>query len=90
MDTFVLYDEPLEEPAPSLLAKRVTELIDQRRQDLGLTKTELAKRMGVGRTRVQKILLGDQNLTLRTVEDALAAMGSELIVQVAALEKGAR
>jgi plasmid maintenance system antidote protein VapI len=44
----------------------------------GINRTELAQRMGVGPSRVTKILSGDENLTIDTLVRAGRAVGADL------------
>ena len=47
---------------------------------LGLTRSELAKRLRVSRPRISQILAGDENLTLRTLVGVATALESKLWV----------
>lgn len=44
----------------------------------GINRTELAERMGVGPSRITKILSGDENLTIDTLVRAGRAVGADL------------
>ena len=48
---------------------------------LGLTRSGLAKRLGVSRPRISQILAGDENLTLRTLVGVAVALESNLQVR---------
>ena len=47
---------------------------------LGITRSELAKRLHVSRPRISQILAGDENLTLRTLVGVAVALESKLWV----------
>ena len=55
----------------------VTELLESLMADLGVTRAELAKRLGKTRGWVTQLLDGDANKTIRTVADAFAVLGHE-------------
>lgn len=59
----------------------VTEAIVERMQALGLSRAELAERLGISRPRVTQILAGDDNLTLRTLVAVAQALGTRLGIQ---------
>jgi plasmid maintenance system antidote protein VapI len=48
----------------------------------GVTKTELAKRLGCTKGFVTQILAGDTNLTLRTIADVADALGHRVHVNL--------
>lgn len=50
--------------------------------DHGVTKRELAKRMGVTPGRVSQVLSGDENLTIRTLAAVCAALDVHLQVEL--------
>jgi transcriptional regulator with XRE-family HTH domain len=56
---------------------RVTELIESVMQAEGITRSELAKRLGRNKGWVTQLLDGEANKTIRTVADVLAVMGRE-------------
>ncbi len=56
----------------------VTEMICALMQQMGVTKSELASRLGKTKGFVSQLLDGESNMTLRTVSDVLFAMGKEL------------
>lgn len=60
-----------------LLYGEATDTVAALLQSLGLTRTELADRLGVSKGRVSQILSGSENITLKT----LAAMGWALGVR---------
>jgi antitoxin component HigA of HigAB toxin-antitoxin module len=45
----------------------------------GINRSELAERMGVGPSRITKILSGDENLTIDTLVRAGRAVGADLV-----------
>ena len=48
---------------------------------LGITRSELAKRLHVSRPRITQILAGDENLTLRTLVGVATALESKLTIR---------
>lgn len=54
-----------------------------RHEECGLTQADLARILGVNRSRVSRILNGEANLTLRTAGEIAAALGFELDVEIA-------
>lgn len=65
-----------------LLAISVGEAILARMEALGLTRTELAERMGVSRARVTQVLAGADNLTLKTLVAVANALDSAVAVKL--------
>ena len=61
-----------------LATTAVGEAIVESMERLGVTRSELAKRLGVSRPRVTQILAGDDNLTLKTLVAVAAALDSRL------------
>lgn len=51
-------------------------------KDHGVTKRELAQRLGVTPGRVSQVLSGDENLTLRTLAAVCAALDAHLQVEL--------
>lgn len=62
------------------LILEVTEAILEAMEREGITKTELARRMGKSKGFVSQILSGSRNLTLRTLADAATAL--EMVARV--------
>jgi transcriptional regulator with XRE-family HTH domain len=60
------------------LAEEICEIMSAQ----GLTRAELARRLGKSRAYVTKLLRGDQNLTLRTVVDVLFELGYKAEIRV--------
>lgn len=58
----------------------VTELICKLMKQQGVSRTELAERMGKSKGRVSQLLDGEANLTLRTLSDIFSALGHNVIV----------
>jgi transcriptional regulator with XRE-family HTH domain len=58
-----------------LLLRQVTNEIDWQLSERGMTRADLAARMGVSPGRVSQILSGGENLTLRTLAGLAAALG---------------
>jgi transcriptional regulator with XRE-family HTH domain len=65
-------------------ATALSELLERQ----GITKVELAKRLGRTKGFVTQILAGDKNLTLRTIADVADALGHSVDVAVANLATG--
>lgn len=57
---------------------RVTEDILVAMEDLGITKTELAKRLGISKPRVTQLLGGSSNMTIGTLSDITFELGLSL------------
>jgi transcriptional regulator with XRE-family HTH domain len=55
----------------------VTELIESVMAELGVTRAELARRLGKSKGWVTQLLDGEANKTIRTVADAFAVLGRE-------------
>ena len=62
------------------LIVQVTELISVAMERQGLTKADLAARLGKSRPFVTQVLSGDANMTLKTAADLFTALGLELHV----------
>lgn len=62
------------------LRLEVTEAISECMDTEKITKSALAKRAGLSKSRVTQVLRGDGNLTLDTVSDLLACCGYRLVV----------
>lgn len=75
--TAVVYEADVDNLA--LVGVKVGETIRARRERLGVTKTALAKRAGVDRSRVTKVEEGVElrGATMRAIEQALDAYESE-------------
>lgn len=58
----------------------VTELICKLMKQQGMSRTELAARMGKSKGRVSQLLDGESNLTLRTLLDIFDALSHKVIV----------
>jgi transcriptional regulator with XRE-family HTH domain len=55
----------------------VTELIESLMQEQGVSRTELAKRLGKTKGWITQLLDGEANKTIRTVADTFAVLGRE-------------
>jgi transcriptional regulator with XRE-family HTH domain len=64
------------------LILEVTEALSAAIQNSGLTRSEIAKRLGKSKGFVSQLLSGGRNLTLRTVADVADAVGISLTVEV--------
>ena len=57
---------------------RVTEDILVAMEDLGVTKAELAKRLGKSKPRITQLLSGSSNMTIGTLSDITVELGLNL------------
>ncbi len=57
---------------------RVTEDILVAMEDLGVTKSELAKRLGKSKPRITQLLSGSSNMTIGTLSDIAVELGLHL------------
>ena len=62
------------------LSQEVTELISRLMDEQGVSRAELASRLGKSRAYVTKLLSGDGNMTLRTISDIFTALGRSMRV----------
>jgi len=62
------------------LILEVTELVASLMEKKGINKTELARRLGKGKSYITQLLDGTSNMTLRTIADVFVALDSMLIV----------
>lgn len=58
----------------------ITELISELMEKKKVSKTKLAKLLGVGKSYVTQLLDGTSNMTLRTISDVFTALDAELAV----------
>lgn len=65
------------------LILEVTEALSHALEDLAITRTELAERLGKTKGFVSQILGGGRNLTLRTLSDLVDAMECSVEVHIA-------
>src|SRR5262249_39819456 len=81
--TKTLIEERLEDPKHMRLYQQeraiyeVTELLESLLRDMGVSRTELARRLGKTKGWVTQLLDTDANKTIRTVADACAVLGCE-------------
>jgi transcriptional regulator with XRE-family HTH domain len=68
------------------LVTRLTNEINWHIRELGLTRADLAARMGVSPGRVSQILSGGENLTLRTLAALSTALDARFDIQLSALK----
>jgi transcriptional regulator with XRE-family HTH domain len=68
------------------LILEVTEALSEAIEERGLTRSEVAKRLGKTKGFVSQLLAGGRNLTLRTVADIADAIGISLKVAVQGAE----
>jgi transcriptional regulator with XRE-family HTH domain len=64
------------------LTMQVTDEITWRMRSLGLSRADLASRMGVSPGRVSQVLSGGENITLRTLASLAAAVDTQFEVQL--------
>jgi transcriptional regulator with XRE-family HTH domain len=68
----------------------VTELIESVMRDRGVTRSELAKKLGKSKGWVTQLLDGEANKTIRTVADVLTVLGHELCTRAQPIRVGNR
>jgi len=78
-------DDRVDEQLASLITQ-VTNEITWYMSERGLTRADLAGRMGVSPGRVSQVLSGGENLTLRTLAGVLAALDARFEMQLAPRE----
>ena len=64
--------------------------IERRRDELGLSYAELARRMGVSRAYMSKLMSGTQNSTLGSLVKLALVLGCEVKISLVAPGKAAR
>jgi transcriptional regulator with XRE-family HTH domain len=64
------------------LTMQVTDEITWRMRSLGLSRADLASRMGVSPGRVSQVLSGGENITLRTLASLAVAVDAQFEVQL--------
>jgi transcriptional regulator with XRE-family HTH domain len=57
---------------------RVTEDILVAMEDLGISKSELAKKLGISKSRISQLLKGSSNMTIGTLSDIAYELGLNL------------
>ena len=67
---------------------KVTELLEQAMGLSGVSRTQLARRLGKTKAWVTQLLDGEGNKTVRTIADVLAVLGRELRVASAEINIG--
>ncbi len=83
-----MVDEPVSEAekayarmdARLAIANEVVRLFEKLEAEGKMTQSRLARRLGVSRSRISKLLTGRDNWTLDTVADLLAGMDARLTV----------
>lgn len=68
----------------------VTELICQEMKKQGMTKAQLAQKMGVSKSAITQMLAGERNMTLRLVSDVLFVLGKKLQPMAVHLDEAPR
>lgn len=71
-----------EEDAPVAICKDVGSEIESTRKKTGLTQRQLAKKLKISQQIISRIESGRQNITLVTLYEIAAALGSECIVKL--------
>jgi transcriptional regulator with XRE-family HTH domain len=71
-----------------ILVTQLTNEINWYMRERGLTRADLAARMGVSPGRVSQILGGGENLTLRTLAALSTALDARLDIELSALKAG--
>jgi transcriptional regulator with XRE-family HTH domain len=66
----------------------ITELLEAAMQQEGVTRAELARRLGRSKGWVTQLLDGEANKTIRTLADALAVLGREFRAQAPRISIG--
>lgn len=72
--------------AAARLRYRILTVLHQALTESGITKAELARRLGVRRSAVGNVFRGDGNLRVNTIAEYLSAMDRELAID--AVERG--
>ena len=65
------------------LILQVTLHIEKLMEDKGVSKAELARRLGVNRAYITQLLDGQTNMTLKKISDVMLALDSSLVVNTA-------
>ncbi len=82
LDSRLQWPEELrKEIAVQSLVLEATELVSRLMEEQGLTKAELARRMGKSRAWLTQLLNGSANMTLRTLAEVLVEMDAEARLQ---------
>jgi antitoxin component HigA of HigAB toxin-antitoxin module len=72
------------------LILEVTELICELMKQKGISKAELARKLGRSKSNMTQLLDGTTNMTLRTVSDTLLVLDSKLVVSLVPLESSSK
>ncbi len=64
------------------LQRELTTAVSWYMEERGITKRELAQRLGVTPGRISQVMSGDQNLTLRTLATVCTALDAHLRVEL--------
>ena len=78
-----LVEEYVEDPIHMRLFQQeraiyeITELLEEVMRELGISRSDLAKKLGKSKGWVTQLLDGEANKTIRTVADAFAVLGRE-------------
>jgi hypothetical protein len=62
--------------------EEVCRVMEGEDSDDSISRSELAKRLGCGKSHVTQLLSGERNLTLRTLADLAGALGHRVTVQL--------
>jgi len=66
--------------AQEALIEEAGELVAEAMNRLNLSKSQLAKRIGVTKAHITQLLSGSRNMTLRTLADLMHAMGHRVVL----------
>ncbi|MET8679047.1 helix-turn-helix transcriptional regulator [Streptomyces sp. NPDC004647] len=79
--TWFASDESSAETAGARLARHAATSLAGLLAERGISRSDLAKQMGVSPGRVSQILSGDANLTMRSLASAAAALGASVEIK---------
>ena len=60
------------------LADRLAESLRHMRREAGVTQAEMAKRLGLSQSTIARAEKGNQNLTLKMIDELCAALGCDV------------
>ncbi len=81
-----LYEREMQDPemarlmAQEELIDEGTELVAKGMVEQGISKAELARRVGTSKANITQLLAGSRNMTLRTLADLMYAMGETVVL----------
>jgi transcriptional regulator with XRE-family HTH domain len=71
------------------LAFEASELVSRLMEEQGVTKSELAARVGTSKSQITNLLSGSRNMTMHTLADLTFALGHKVEVKVTPLTDAA-